>query len=53
MTGGRRMPIRVTRRLLTAALDGSLTKADYRRDPYFGFAVRPRCRASSRTSCIR
>jgi phosphoenolpyruvate carboxykinase (ATP) len=36
---GRRMPIRVTRRLLTAALDGSLAKADYRRDPYFGFAV--------------
>ncbi|MBV9076185.1 MAG: phosphoenolpyruvate carboxykinase [Methylobacteriaceae bacterium] len=38
-TGGRRMPIRVTRRLLAAALDGSLAKADYRRDPYFGFAV--------------
>ncbi|HMO29861.1 phosphoenolpyruvate carboxykinase [Enterovirga sp.] len=38
-TGGRRMPIRVTRRLLTAALDGSLARADYRRDPYFGFAV--------------
>ncbi len=38
-TGGRRMPIRVTRRLLTAALDGSLAKADFRRDPYFGFAV--------------
>ena len=33
------MPIRVTRRLLTAALDGSLAKADFRRDPYFGFAV--------------
>ncbi len=38
-TGGRRMPIRVTRRLLTAALDGSLARADFRRDPYFGFAV--------------
>jgi phosphoenolpyruvate carboxykinase (ATP) len=38
-TGGRRMPIRVTRRLLTAALDGSLNNADFRRDPYFGFAV--------------
>jgi phosphoenolpyruvate carboxykinase (ATP) len=38
-TGGRRMPIRVTRRLLSAALDGSLAKADFRRDPYFGFAV--------------
>jgi phosphoenolpyruvate carboxykinase (ATP) len=36
---GRRMPIRVTRRLLTAALDGSLAQADFRRDPYFGFAV--------------
>ncbi|MGV6872959.1 phosphoenolpyruvate carboxykinase [Pseudochelatococcus sp. B33] len=36
---GRRMPIRVTRRLLTAALDGSLNRADYRLDPYFGFAV--------------
>jgi phosphoenolpyruvate carboxykinase (ATP) len=36
---GRRMPIRVTRRLLTAALDGSLARADFRRDPYFGFAV--------------
>ncbi len=36
---GRRMPIRVTRRLLTSALDGSLARSDYRRDPYFGFAV--------------
>jgi len=36
---GRRMPIRVTRRLLAAALDGSLSRADFRRDPYFGFAV--------------
>ncbi|MBV9516939.1 MAG: phosphoenolpyruvate carboxykinase [Hyphomicrobiales bacterium] len=36
---GRRMPIRVTRRLLAAALDGSLARADFRRDPYFGFAV--------------
>ena len=36
---GRRMPIRVTRRLLTAALDGSLSKVEFRRDPYFGFAV--------------
>ncbi len=32
---GRRMPIRVTRRLLSAALDGSLAKAKYRTDPYF------------------
>ncbi len=36
---GRRMPIRVTRALLTAALDGSLNKADFRTDPYFGLAV--------------
>jgi phosphoenolpyruvate carboxykinase (ATP) len=36
---GRRMPIRVTRRLLTAALDGSLSKATFRTDPYFGLAV--------------
>ncbi|TVR09835.1 MAG: phosphoenolpyruvate carboxykinase [Salinarimonadaceae bacterium] len=36
---GRRMPIRVTRRLLSAALDGSLSKVEFRRDPYFGFAV--------------
>jgi phosphoenolpyruvate carboxykinase (ATP) len=36
---GRRMPIRATRRLLTAALDGSLNHADFRTDPYFGFAV--------------
>jgi phosphoenolpyruvate carboxykinase (ATP) len=36
---GRRMPIRVTRRLLAAALDGSLARADFRRDPHFGFAV--------------
>ena len=36
---GRRMPIRVTRRLLTAALDGSLGQADFRTDPWFGLAV--------------
>jgi phosphoenolpyruvate carboxykinase (ATP) len=36
---GRRMPIRVTRRLLTSALDGSLSRADFRTDPYFGFSV--------------
>ena len=36
---GRRMPIRVTRRLLAAVLDGSLARADFRRDLYFGFAV--------------
>jgi phosphoenolpyruvate carboxykinase (ATP) len=36
---GRRMPIKATRTLLTAALDGSLKNASYRTDPYFGFAV--------------
>ncbi len=36
---GRRMPIRVTRALLTAALDGSLSHADFRTDANFGFAV--------------
>ena len=36
---GRRMPIRVTRRLVSAALDGSLQRADFRTDPYFGLAV--------------
>jgi phosphoenolpyruvate carboxykinase (ATP) len=36
---GRRMPIKVTRTLLTAALDGSLKSASFRTDPYFGFAV--------------
>ena len=36
---GRRMPIKVTRALVTGALDGSLKNANYRTDPYFGFAV--------------
>jgi phosphoenolpyruvate carboxykinase (ATP) len=36
---GHRMPIKVTRGLLTAALDGSLKNAKFRTDPYFGFAV--------------
>jgi phosphoenolpyruvate carboxykinase (ATP) len=36
---GQRMPIRVTRKLLAAALDGSLNKAEFRRDPHFGFSV--------------
>ena len=36
---GRRMPIKVTRTLLEAALDGSLKNAKFRTDPYFGFAV--------------
>ncbi|MEP9355296.1 phosphoenolpyruvate carboxykinase [Xanthobacter sp. KR7-65] len=36
---GRRMPIKVTRALLTAVLDGSLKDASFRTDPYFGFEV--------------
>jgi phosphoenolpyruvate carboxykinase (ATP) len=36
---GRRMPIKATRTLLTAALDGSLKNASYHTDPYFGFSV--------------
>ncbi|MCP5037254.1 MAG: phosphoenolpyruvate carboxykinase [Rhodobacteraceae bacterium] len=36
---GSRMPIRATRALLSAALDGSLSSAKYRKDPYFGFDV--------------
>ncbi|MDY8110257.1 phosphoenolpyruvate carboxykinase [Fulvimarina sp. 2208YS6-2-32] len=36
---GQRMPIKVTRRLLAAALDGSLKSAQFRTDPHFGFAV--------------
>lgn len=33
------MPIRVTRRLVAAALDGSLHCADFRTDPHFGLAA--------------
>jgi len=36
---GRRMPIKATRTLVAVALDGSLKNADFRTDPYFGFAV--------------
>ena len=36
---GTRMPIQATRVLLTAALNGSLDAADYRRDPFFLFEV--------------
>ncbi len=36
---GHRMPIKATRALLTAALDGSLNKAPMRVDPVFGFEV--------------
>jgi len=33
------MPIRATRALLHAALDGSLNKVQFRKDPNFGFDV--------------
>ncbi len=36
---GKRMPIRVTRALLSAALDGSLGETQFRTDPFFGFQV--------------
>ena len=36
---GRRMPIKATRTLLSAALDGSLEGARFRTDPHFGFDV--------------
>jgi phosphoenolpyruvate carboxykinase (ATP) len=36
---GHRMPIKITRALLNAALDGSLNSAEFRTDPNFGFKV--------------
>jgi phosphoenolpyruvate carboxykinase (ATP) len=36
---GKRMPIKATRALLNAALDGSLNNAEFRTDPNFGFQV--------------
>ncbi|PPD44473.1 MAG: phosphoenolpyruvate carboxykinase (ATP) [Methylocystis sp.] len=36
---GRRMPIGVTRALLKGALDGSLAKGPFRRDPHLGLSV--------------
>ena len=36
---GKRMPIKATRALLDAALDGSLNQAKFRKDPNFGFDV--------------
>jgi phosphoenolpyruvate carboxykinase (ATP) len=36
---GRRMPIKVTRALLDAALDGRLKNGRFRKDPNFGFDV--------------
>lgn len=40
---GERMPIKVTRALLAAALDGSLSNADMVVDPNFGFLVPTSC----------
>ncbi|MGB3554888.1 MAG: phosphoenolpyruvate carboxykinase (ATP), partial [Jannaschia sp.] len=40
---GSRMPIKATRALLTAALDGSLAAGEFRRDPNFGFDVPVSC----------
>jgi phosphoenolpyruvate carboxykinase (ATP) len=37
MPGINRMPIKATRALLNAALDGSLNDAEFRKDPNFGF----------------
>ena len=37
--GIKRMPIKATRALLNAALDGSLNSAEFREDPNFGFDV--------------
>jgi phosphoenolpyruvate carboxykinase (ATP) len=37
MPGISRMPIKATRALLNAALDGSLNHAEFRKDPNFGF----------------
>ncbi len=36
---GSRMPIRYTRALISAALDGSLARAEFRRDPFFGLMI--------------
>lgn len=36
---GSRMPIKATRALLSAALEGSLAEASFRKDPNFGFEV--------------
>jgi phosphoenolpyruvate carboxykinase (ATP) len=36
---GNRMPIKETRALLAAALDGSLSNVEFRTDPNFGFEV--------------
>jgi phosphoenolpyruvate carboxykinase (ATP) len=40
---GERMPIKATRALLSAALDGTLAAGEFRRDPNFGFDVPVAC----------
>jgi len=40
---GKRISIRHTRALLNAALDGSLLKINYKKDPVFGFEVPTKC----------
>jgi phosphoenolpyruvate carboxykinase (ATP) len=40
---GSRMPIRATRALLSAALNGTLNAGEFRRDPNFGFEVPLTC----------
>ena len=40
---GERMPIKATRALLTAALDGSLNNTELRKDDLFGFMVPVSC----------
>ncbi|MEM9710502.1 MAG: phosphoenolpyruvate carboxykinase [Pseudomonadota bacterium] len=44
---GSRMPIKATRALLTAALDGSLVQSQFRTDPNFGFEVPTHVKASA------
>ncbi|MXQ08070.1 phosphoenolpyruvate carboxykinase [Alphaproteobacteria bacterium GH1-50] len=44
---GSRMPIKATRALLTAALDGSLEDAPFRKDKNFGFEVPTHVKASA------
>ena len=39
MPGIKRMPIKATRALLNAALDGSLNNVEFKKDPNFGFEV--------------
>ncbi len=50
---GSRMPIKATRALLAAALDGTLANVEMRVDPHFRFRVPSRLRASMRKFSIR